>query len=309
MTYGHSGDSEVGVTVGFKILLTENASPVGAALFKSLENYPHPVLCPEFGLQDWFDEKRVRELLESSGPAVVINPLHYFEPLVAEEELRFYSVLASICAQRDLTVIHLSSAQVFGRAQLTGGAANESVEPAPDTSIGEALRKTELAFGEVRRAIILRLPWLLDSGESGMINEACRVLCGTEVVSASEQWRVAPIYVSDVVRAVIAMLQQTLCGAENWGIFHLHSSDVCSEAEFVDCVARNLSKLNVPTAPIVATGGGERLFSGNGWLQGNRCTNDFGIQRRSWRKGIKSKIQAWIAAEVEAARLTTPEEN
>lgn len=294
--------------MGFKILLTENASPVGAALFKSLENYPHPVLCPEFSLSDWCDEQRVRELIESSGPAVVINPLHYFEPLAVQEEPRFSEVLASLCVQRDLTVIHLSSAQVFGSAQQTVGAASELMEPVPDTAVGEALRQAELAFGKVRRAIILRIPWLLDS-ESGMINEACKTLCRKEVVIASEQWRVAPVYVADVARAIIAMLQQILCGAENWGVFHLHSSDVCSEAEFIDCVARNLSKFNVSTAPIAATKGGGRLVSGNGWLQGNRCTNDFGIQRRSWRKGIKSKIQAWITAEVDAGRLAVPEEN
>lgn len=293
--------------MGFKILLTENASPVGAALFNALENYPHPVFCPDFGLEDWCDEQRVLELLNTSTPAVVINPLHFSAPQAVVEEPQFYRVLASLCAQRNLTVIHLSSSEVFGVAQqLEGGASTELSAPEPDSNVGEGLLEAELAFGEVRRAVILRMPWLLDSPQ-GMINAVCRALCAQEPVIASERWRVAPVYIGDVVRTVIAMLQQILCGAENWGIFHLHSSDICSEAEFVDCVARNLSKASVTVVPVAVSAADEHFFAGNGWLQGNRCTNDFGIQRRSWRKGIKAKVHAWVQVETEAGRLMVPE--
>lgn len=292
--------------MGFKILLTENTSAVGAALFKALENHPHQVICPDYGLWEWCDEQHVLDLLDSSCPTVVINPLHCFAQQAAAEEARFYQLLASLCAARDLTVIHLSSSRVFGAAQQTGvGAASETLTPEPDTVLGQALRQAELAFAQARRSIILRMPWLLDA-EPGPISEAGRALCTREAVIASEHWRAAPVYVEDVVRGVIAMLQQILCGAENWGIFHLHSSDVCSEVELVDCVARQLSHFDLKLGSVAASVGDERFFEGNGWLQGSRCTNEFGIQRRSWRKGIKAKVHAWVKEEVRAGRLCLP---
>lgn len=296
------------MTVGFKILLTENTSVVGAALFKALENHPYSLICPDYQLQDWCDEQRVLDLLEPSSPAVIINPLHCFEPQAVAEEPCLYQALASVCAQRDLTVIHLSSSLVFGVAQQAEfGAAGESLTPEPDTDLGQALRQAELAFAQAHRTIILRLPWLLD-GESGMIAEACKALSTRETVVASEQWRVAPVYVEDVVRTCVAMVQQILCGAENWGVYHLHSSDACSEAEFIGCIARHLTHFKKDLAAIALGAGEERFFPGNGWLEGSRCTNDFGTQRRSWRKGIKAKVRTWVKDEVEAGRLELSEE-
>lgn len=292
--------------MGFKILLTENTSAVGAALFKALENHPHQVICPGYDLRQWCDEQLVSDLLDSSCPTVVINPLHCFAQHAVVEEARFYQLLSSMCASRDLTVIHLSSSSVFGVAQqVNAGAAGETLTPEPDADIGQALRQVEVAFSQVRRSIILRMPWLLDA-EPGMISQACKALCTREAVIASEQWKAAPVYIEDVVRSVIAMLQQILCGAENWGVFHLHSSDVCSEVEFIDCIARQLGHFDLQLASIAASVVGEHFFSGNGWLQGSRCTNDFGVQRRSWRKGIKAKVQAWVKNEVGAGRLDLP---
>ena len=291
--------------MGFKILLTENVSPVGAALFKSLENYPHPVVCPDFTLDDWSDERRVHELLNSTAPALVINPMHWFQA-EALSASNASAILASECCTRDLTIIHISSASVFCSFNQSQGAALETSIPEPDTVSGIALLQVERAFAKANRAIILRLPWLLDS-ELGIIEEMCSALSSEQAVVTSEQWRVAPIYVEDVVRAVVAMAQQIFCGANNWGVYHLSSSDVCSEAEFADCIARNLTKLHVNIAPIAVSTADKHFYSGNGWLQGARCTNDFGVQRRSWRKGIKSKVQGWVDRQIAAGKLPAAE--
>lgn len=291
--------------MGFKILLTENTSPIGAALFKSLENYSHPVVCAQLSLQDWCSEQRVSTLLDEASPTVVVNPLHLYAEQAVIEEPRSYRILASLCAQRDLTVLHLSSCRVFGDEQQEEvGAVTESHSPEPDSTAGQALRQAELAFAEVRRSIILRPSLLLDS-DLGLIHKACKTLCDKDAVTASEQWKMAPVYVEDIVRTVIAMLQQIFCGAENWGAFHLSSSDVCSEAEFIDCIARNLARHKLNLAAITVTAGAEHFFTGNGWLQSNRCTNDFGVQKRSWRKGIKAKVQAWLDKEIEAGRISS----
>lgn len=284
--------------MAFRILLTENASPVGAALFKALENYQHPVVCPDVPWRSWCDETYVDQLLDTTGPVVVINTLHQQGPV---DELADCDALARLCARRDLTVIHLSSFAVFGREQQAQtGAAGEALPPSPDSTLGEALLQTELAFAQVRRAIILRSSRLLDSS-TGMIAQVCTALRAADTVEASDRWRLTPVYVEDVVRTIVAMLQQILCGAENWGVFHLHSSDVCSEAEFIDCIARNLRKYDCDVAPLVVRSNDEQFFDGNAWLQGSRCTNDFGVQKRSWRKGLRTKIEAWLANEGAAA--------
>lgn len=285
--------------MGFRILLTENSSPVGAALFKTLENHQHPVICPDVGWQNWCDEQYVTELLDATGPVLVINTLHYSAPEIILDTPQLSDVLATLCAQRDLTAIHLSSFEVFGeQQQISAGAASETLQPLADTALGHSLLQAEAAFAKVRRAVIVRPSRLLDS-EIGMIERTCAALCTQNTVVASEHWRMTPVYIEDVVRAVIAMLQQILCGAENWGVFHLHSSDACSEAEFIDCIARNLNKMHLKVAALAVRAGQEHFFAGNAWLQGSRCTNDFGVQRRSWRKGLKARVSAWVERESE----------
>lgn len=274
--------------MAFKILLTEGGSDMGAAIFNAFENLSLSLACPQVSDGVWCDLESSLAYLKRIRPAVVINTLAHVGGSEGASK-----ALLDACAQLDLTVIHLSSHRVFAEAQRDGEVLSEQDEPQPESDLEVCFLALEEAAANVKRSVIVRIPWLLDA-EDGIIFQAAESLLSAEGVVASDTWRGTPVFVEDVVRVVIAIVQQILCGAENWGVFHFHSSDSCSEAEFVDYIARILFRKGCTVGPISVVKKESRLFAGNGWLVGNRCTNAFGVQFRSWRQGTKGRLEFWL---------------
>lgn len=282
--------------MGFKILLTEHQSPIGSALLKGFELQSLPVISA-----DPLDPEELRRLLEQSRPTIVVDSLMHCD---LEWQADFHTVgqvLADFCRDYEVALIHLSSHEVFGAAQ-QGSAALERDRPEPDGAAGQMFFAAEQALLSCERKVILRLPWLLDT-PGGLLDRLCHALIYTQECVVSDSWRGSPVFIDDVVRIVLAVVQQILCGAENWGYFHLHASDHCSEAELADHVARILQKAGYEVCPILLGGLEQRFIKSNGWLKGARCTNNFGFQYRSWRQGVKNKVYEWLEAEIAAGRL------
>lgn len=277
--------------MAFKVLLIENRSAVGAALFKGFEDLQHSLIVPDFSESRWEDKAFVERYLQDMRPAIIINPSAY-RAVNAASTGALNTILPDVCAQFDLTLIHLSSHLVFP-ASTGDEVLSEQDEPHPETGWGEQLLHVERAVARVKRNIVLRLPWLLDTAD-GIIFQVAEALLEHDQINASDKRRGTPVFIDDVVRAVIAMAQQILSGAENWGVFHFHSSDSCSEAEFADYVSRILYRKGCEIGQINVGESGGCLLAGNGWLVGNRCTNCFGIQFRSWRQGTKGRLEYWL---------------
>ncbi len=276
--------------MAFRILLTECASPLGAALLTCFETANYSIVCPGIGSFEWGDVDRVRAFLEEVEPALIINTLAWTRQ-PADAIMLQHVALSEASLSASLPVIHLSSHEVFP-TEVQDGAVDECQEPKPDTSAGQTFLAAEQAVARVPRHILLRLPWLID-GQDALLESLCERLTQEQEFCLTDAWRGCPLQVAEAARVVLAMVHQVLCGAENWGVFHLHSSDHCSEAELADLAARALRKLGYKTATVVIVGRQARWLRTNGWLTGTHCTNKFGIQLRSWRQGIKTQIQAW----------------
>lgn len=204
--------------------------------------------------------------------------------------------LTQSCAARDIPLIHVSSYQVFDAQQ---GSVEEGVKPEPNEPLSLSLLAAENIILGGARNMVLRMPWTLMScsaalEDEGLLDRACKALLGTSELQVSDE--VAGFVMSwpEVARAVTAMIQQVLCGAENWGVFHIRSSDSCSEAEFADAVARLLKSEGFSVANVVAVKGGGYLMQRSALLGGRRSVDDFGIQQRSFRVGLKGAVQRWV---------------
>lgn len=205
--------------------------------------------------------------------------------------------LVRLCGEKDLPLIHLSSYRVFGAGQSD---LSESLPPEPDDALGEALLTAEKTVLGLEHAIVLRMPWTLTScsqalTDEGLLGRICFGLLNNPVLNVSEVASGALISWPETAKTIVAMVQQILCGAENWGVFHVHTSDSCSEAEFADAVARLLrgeglcvSELAITKEPWPCSVERPAL------LLGRRCTDNFGVQQRSFRVGLKGSVQRWI---------------
>lgn len=291
--------------MAYRILITESQSPLGEALCKALENFTYTTVSTSANRIDWGNSERVRVFLQETRPDIVINTLMWAGSDGAElPDLR---KVMNAFGESGAAVIHLSSHEVFPTGYQKQALAENS-PPNPDSRRGKQYLAAEKAALRLQNSIVLRLPWLVD-WPGGILDTVCEGLLLEEGFAASDAWYGSPTQISDAVRVIIAMIHQVLCGAENWGVFHLHTNDFCSEAEFVDLVKRILQKeLKRSVADYTVAPVEKRFITTNGWLAGNRCTDCFGIQLRSWRQGIKTRVINWLKQARQSGRLPSESE-
>jgi len=141
------------------------------------------------------------------------------------------------------------------------------------------------------------LSWVFGGEEDNVLSVLVDKLLKGESISVSDHDYGRPVNLQFVANIVLTVVQQVLCGAENWGVFHVHAADKCSEAELCDVVVRLINseikeKVNMPA--VAGVDDNRRLLAGNAMLMGRRCTDNFGIQWPSWRKGLKGQINTLL---------------
>lgn len=291
--------------MGFRVLLTEGVSPLALALLKGFDGLAYSVACPEPGEVDWADPVAVRKLVDRVKPSLIINTLQWASRGLSLSQLEAHQALAAIGQELDLTLIHISSYEVFSSSSYQVSHGEQDI-PEPDTPLGVALREAEASFLQVPRGIVLRLSWVFDE-PNGLLEAVCKGL-QTASIAVSDSCRGCPTSLADTARAIVAIVQQISCGAENWGVMHFRSSDSCSEAEFADGVVKIMKKAGCPTGAVNVVPIEQRLMPSSGWLAGQRCTNNFGIQLRSWRHMIQHPVSAWLDEDAQVKNIEDPDD-
>lgn len=267
---------------------------IGHRLSQILEDYPYCLLDAQVlgdvkSADEWFTFFEEEEL------SVCLNLCSPTSTAEADAGLGAFTVLAEACRAKGIPLIQISSYRVYGESYLNVSP-EEKDFPDPEDDFGKGLVLLEQAAARVEKHITLRLSWLLD-GKCSLFEGTVKDVIECKPLIASDHKFGRPVSVSFVSLTIVALIQQVLSGAENWGIFHLHSSDLCSEAEFCDHLNRFLSTeldkdLDMPE---IATKGDERcIFVGSANIQGRRITNDFGVQLPSWRSGFRRLLKTWI---------------
>lgn len=287
--------------MAFKILLTENKSALGARVAKLLDDQELAVTCPDVERSTWLSSEWVDSIVNEVSPALVINTLELTVRDYSEFNPALSTALAAVASPKNIPIVHASSHLVFSLLQIEDDGLSESVEPAPDSEIGNGLYRAEQQILRNPKSIILRCPWIVDSND-GVLGALCEKLVQGEL-SVSDECRGSLVAVDDFARAIVAIVLQVLCNSDNWGVFHMRSSDTCSEAELADYISRMLVKEGITVGQIQIVPIAERFIHSNGWLVGTRCADCFGIQYANWRQGIKTKIQQWLDSEA-GRRLT-----
>lgn len=273
--------------MGFRVLLLSNAQEIVAAFEHAFEPLSLSLMiAPPACL---LDEQHISTLLEKESPSIIIY--------AGRPNIEGLSRLVEHASQRDVPVIMQSSYHVFGEGQ---GALHESDTPLPLCAEGQHWLACESVVLSWPHAIVVRLPWTLtpatdDAFDEGALDKLCRAILSANTIDVSEVAAGSLIAWDEAARIVSAMVQQLLCGANNWGVFHVHSSDSCSEAELADALARLLKAEGMQVAELVATKQtAPHWLSRNACLVGRRCTDNFGIQLKSFRVGLKGQVKAWL---------------
>lgn len=274
------------------ILLTDTGSPLGTGLRQKFESTTFRFVSDHPAQLDWADRTQVADYLAEIKPQLVLNTTGWGEGAAVKPELLASGAecLAHCLSGSEVPVVHLSSYRVFhGEGRVSHG---EQDEAKAETELSQVFHRAEQALlHSVPHAIVLRSSWVL-STEGGSL--LARLLADFEAGRAtvvSDQWRGTPVLVTDVVRAVYAMTQQIIYGAENWGVMHFGSSDVCSELVFA---AKVRDMIMAETGRELALEELETPTDNSAVLEMRRLRENFGIQPRSWRQGLKPVVTRWL---------------
>lgn len=277
-----------------RLLITDSSSPLGSAILGMLEREVFPVVCPQKGDLDWSDTAQVHDYFLRQKADIVINTLGWSDSGSGLDKVRFplwVENIAAACQSRDLLLIQLSSYRVFN------GEKSEFSETDPLCPIGpsgEAYAAAEALLADLPRHIILRLSWVVGwAGDNLLTRLLVPLSAGIDAGIYGER-RGAPTAVDDVARVLVALIKQTVYGAENWGVFHYCSSDVTTEYEFANQVLGILREyIDKPGKLAVLDEIDPRPQSAS--LSCRRIHDNFGVQQRTWRKGLSLTVRKWLS--------------
>lgn len=285
-----------------KILITDAISSVGQAIHSVFEQSPYALLTPTKSKLNWEDSDAVCAYLKRHHVSIILNTLGWSETPSAQQQQDLVLAAENFAKAAKIVgcdVIHLSSYRVFGGENKT--AYDEDDTPLPLGPAGEAFLRAEKAYErELERHVCLRVSWVVDIiGHSLFGRLMQQLVVDGPALEIDHQRRGAPVSTLEVGRMMLAMVNQILCGAENWGVFHLASSDPCSSAEFAETVADILEREGELRRQLII----ETLTEEELALQGEpdsaaltvrRCRDNFGYQVLSWRQGLTGLVRAWL---------------
>jgi dTDP-4-dehydrorhamnose reductase len=266
--------------LAFKIILTEGVSPLAQELLHALEKHTFSVSYPSAG----------EDFLPLTAP-VKAGVLIDTRALSGVESLNSspWALLGGV----NLPVIQISSHEVFTPSESAHGSLETDL-PNGQSPRALALIEAEQATSALAKHIILRLPRLMDLCPEQWFAELMTKVSEEPWVSVSETTRLDPVCKKEACRVIIALVQQMVSGAENWGVMHLHSAEVCFEAELADYTTRFLKKELQPYARLDVVKSPSLWHESGGVLGGRRLTDNFGVQMRSWRLGVKPLLLRWL---------------
>jgi len=283
-----------------KLLLTDGAHPLSAALGRELERELFDLLTPAAAELDWCNQETVAAYMQKHKPIVVINTLGW--PDASGQDVcdllpRAAAILAQVCHLQQIPMIQLSSYRVFGANNKNKHA--ERDEPQPSSVEGHAFYAAEQAVtAQLERAIVLRSSWVIGSYEDNHLTRLLSALEAGQSWQLNSRLRGAPTALSDIARVIVALVKQISCGAQCWGVYHYCSGDACTEVEFAEQLVQVLQQQDYqgPEPKLVLLDekrAGEPLSAALATL---RIRNDFGVQARSWRSSLVALTKQWLTA-------------
>ncbi len=293
--------------MSFKILVSAVDSPLGKALEHELEREPFKLLMPAPHEVDWTDANAVSAYLHLHQPNVVVNccgwdAVHHAEHggspsyhQSCEFLVAAATHLADVCGALNIPLLQFSSYRVFGGDNKGTHSEKDVVSPMSDA--GRAFVAAEqVVIERVVQHIILRLSWVIGAYGENLLTRLLAAFFAGSVVTANRRLRGAPTVLSDAARVLVAIVKQLSCGAENWGVMHYCSSDVCTEEEFAENLLQLLIQQQLLTAePSLQVVETEPLEEPLGAIIVCRRLRDgFGVQPRSWRPSLLPLVKQWL---------------
>ncbi len=245
----------------------------------------------------WTDQNSANQAIKKLKPTIVVNalPLDLLDADTATRGriLENNHFLLTACQAKSIIVLQLSSASVF-----KGGdkkAYDDTDKPCAEDPLGKQLRQCEKAVqSQIEKHLLLRFGWLIDAEGDNLFTRNLQELYSNQSITVDPSVKGVPLWMDDALRVVLSLVRQLLAGSDNWGVFHYGSADPCSAKEFAQQLIEILNELTpeidyqLESVPIA------KQLKNSEVLKCRRIRNNFGVHGRTWRQGLKYRVQHWL---------------
>jgi dTDP-4-dehydrorhamnose reductase len=282
-----------------KILVTGPKEQVGKALISAgAHSEVFEVLSATSNAPDLRDKQVVASVLEQSNPDFVVNTLGYNSVVVSEKKVDlcyllnrdFLAILAEVCDEKDIPIIHLSTDHVFDGHYASGY--SEDDETIPLGIFGKSKwQGEEVLRKKLDKHLILRVSWVFSQwNENYLTRSLANARLKLEMFAADDR-QGCPTSAEDIGRVILAAILQLNDGAKAWGTYHYCGAEVTTRFKFLQAIYERAllheplvtKKLHsVPRSELYANA--ERPASSV--LNCKKLLRNFGIQQRHWREEL-----------------------
>ena len=287
-----------------RILVTGPKEQVGKALLNSgALSDVFEVLGATSNAPNLRDKQVVASLLAQSNPDFVVNTLGYNSVVVSEKKVDlcyllnrdFLAILAEVCNEKDIPIIHLSTDHVFDGHYASGYSEDDQTIPlgifGKSKWQGEEMLRNKLA-----KHFILRVSWVFSQWNNNYLTRSLASARTETEMFAADDRQGCPTSAEDIARVILATILQLNEGAEAWGTYHYCGAEVTTRFKFLQAIYEQAQlheqlvtqKLHsVPRSELYADA--ERPASSV--LNCKKLLRNFGIQQRPWRDELKKVIK------------------
>ncbi|MDQ2802298.1 MAG: dTDP-4-dehydrorhamnose reductase [Pseudomonadota bacterium] len=270
---------------------------------------------PDFDF-DFDRSANVEAVFRRAAPAMVINAAAYTAVDAAEEhaDLAYRAnrggpaLLARLCADADVPLIHVSTDYVFDG--LKGAPYVETDPTAAQSVYGASKLAGEAAvLAACPRAIVLRTAWLYSATGKNFVRTMLNAARKTDRLRVVADQKGCPTTADDLARAILAIA--AILQAEGWrsrfgGVFHAAGRGWTTWHGLACATFEEASQhgLAVPTIAAIATTEWPTPARRppDGRLDCSKLANVFGVRLPHWRDSLGAIVDAILTAERASAQ-------
>lgn len=279
------------------ILVTGGDGQLGSALRLASAESHHRYIFTDIGELDITSAEAVEELFSREKIDIVVNCAAYTAVDLAEEQEdtadkinhKAAALLAEVCAQRNATLIHISTDYIFsGDGQR---AYTEDDTPAPLNAYGRTKLSGERAVTKSGcKSIILRTSWLYSEFGKNFV-KTMRNLTAThkEIKVVADQFG-TPTYAGDLAEAIVQIIEDGKY--DKCGVYNYSNLGECSWYDFAVEIAHESGNDNCKITPCTTADYPTKAMRPRySVLDKSKFVATFGIKIPAWQESLAECIK------------------